>query len=83
MFCVNIAYWSKLNNMPEKFKYICLGDWLELGQAMNDLSNIERRWFSKYDTQEICIGGKIKIKAGGKTFKAGRYKLLPYMHSNG
>lgn len=47
-----------------------LREWLELGQAMNDLHPIGPKYFRKWHTERIAIGSdKLAIKADGKTYR--------------
>ncbi len=59
-----------------KIKYLPLREWLELGQVMNDKSPVlYYKYFRKHDTYEIHIGKNLKVKADGKIYKSGIYKL--------
>ena len=49
---------------------LSLREWLELGQAMNDLMPIGPKYFRKWHTERIAIGSeKLEIKADGKTYR--------------
>lgn len=53
-----------------------LRDWLELGQALADISNLGPKYFTKWQSFSIRIGGKgNKIRANNKWFKTGIYYL--------
>jgi hypothetical protein len=59
-----------------KEKFLPMREWLELGQELNDRQRVfYRRYFRAYDTHMIEIGPGAKIKADGKTYGPGRYRL--------
>jgi len=53
-----------------------LREWLELGQAMVDKSNILPRYFTKRQTEKIVIGKGITVEADGHVYVAGTYELM-------
>lgn len=62
-------------NKPETVVYLSIREWLELGQAFNDICNTGPKYFTKFQTDRIVIGNNCKLKADGKVYKEGVYKL--------
>ena len=64
--------------MNEQKIFLPVREWLELGQVLNDRQRLaECKYFRAWHTQQIQLGSGIKIKADGKTYRAGRYCLEP------
>lgn len=61
----------------EQPTYLPIREWLELGQALSDKSWCHQGWFNKCSTAAIRLGKGCSIKADGKTYRAGLYRLAP------
>lgn len=64
--------------MAEAITELSLREWLELGQALTDKSNLAPRYFRKYHTASFVIGTGIVVEADGKFYTAGTYVLHPF-----
>lgn len=49
-------------------------EWLELGQAIADKSNLLPRYFRKDQAEKIVIGANLVVVADGKVYVAGIYE---------